>query len=89
MQPEFQSKLHWHAEDCGIAHRHIKPASPHLNGKVETSHLTNKTEFYQLLNHMGDQNLDKQLSEWESFYNFCRPYGALRGKMPFEILDKN
>ena len=30
---EFQSKFHWRAEDQGIIHRYIKPASPHLNGK--------------------------------------------------------
>ena len=85
---EFQSKFHWHAQDCGIIHRYIKPASPHLNGKVERSHLTDKTEFYQLLKYKGDRNLNKQLGEWEKFHNFCRPYGALRGKTPYEILKQ-
>lgn len=42
---EFQSKFHWHAEDCGMIHRYIRPASPHLNGKVEHSHLTDKLNF--------------------------------------------
>ena len=85
---EFQSKFHWHAEDCGIIHRYIKPASPHLNGKVERSHLTDKTEFYQLLTYTGDRKLDKQLAEWEKLYNFYRPHGGLRGKTPYEILKK-
>jgi len=85
---EFQSKFHWHAEDCGIIHRYIKPASPHLNGKVERSHLTDKTEFYQLLTYKGDRKLEKQLAEWEKFYNFYRPHGGLRGKTPYEILKK-
>lgn len=83
---EFQSKFHWHAEDLGIIHRYIKPASPHLNGKVERSHLTDKQEFYQLLSYTGDRNLRRQLAEWETFYNYHRPHGALRGKTPYEIL---
>ena len=83
---EFQSKFHWHAEDCGMIHRYIRPASPHLNGKVERSHLTDKNEFYQLLNYTGDRNLYRQLSEWEAFYNCHRPHGSLKGKTPYEIL---
>ncbi|GLY83752.1 DDE-type integrase/transposase/recombinase [Actinoallomurus iriomotensis] len=35
---EFQFGFHWHALDKGLAHSYIKPASPHLNGKVERSH---------------------------------------------------
>jgi len=85
---EFQSKFHWHAEDCGIIHRYIKPASPHLNGKVERSHLTDQQEFYQLLNYSGDRNLGRQLAEWEAFYNYHRPHTALKGKTPYEILKQ-
>lgn len=83
---EFQSKFHWHAEDCGIIHRYIRPASPHLNGKVERSHLTDHQEFYQLLSYTDDKNLRQQLAEWEAFYNYHRPHMALRGKTPYEIL---
>lgn len=85
---EFQSKFHWHAGDCGIIHRYIKPASPHLNGKVERSHLTDHQEFYQLLSYSDDRNLRRQLSEWEAFYNYHRPHMALKGKTPYEILKK-
>lgn len=77
---EFQSKFHWHADDNGIIHRYIKPASPHLNGKVERSHLTDHQEFYQLLNYSGDRNLNRQLSEWEAFYNYHRAHTSLEGK---------
>jgi transposase InsO family protein len=85
---EFQSKFHWHARDHGIIHRYIRPASPHLNGKVERSHLTDHREFYQLLNYSGDRDLKRQLSEWESFYNLHRAHTALKGKTPYEILRK-
>jgi len=85
---EFQSKFHWHCEDSGIIHRYIKPASPHLNGKVERSHLTDKQEFYQLLTYTGDRNLNKQLAEWEAFYNYHRPHASLKGKTHYEILKK-
>jgi len=83
---EFQAKFHWHCEDIGLQHIYIKPASPNLNGKVERSHLTDKTEFYQLLDYKGDVDLEAKLGEWEAFYNFHRPHGALKGKTPYEIL---
>ena len=83
---EFQSKFHWHVADQGMIYRYIKPRSPHLNGKVERSHLTDKREFYQLLNYKGDVDLHKKLKHWETFYNMCRPHFGLKGRAPFEIL---
>jgi transposase InsO family protein len=85
---EFQSRFHWHAEDRGVVHRYIRPASPHLNGKVERSHLTDHQEFYQLLQYTDDRNLLRQLSEWEAFYNYHRPHTALNDMTPYEILKK-
>ena len=43
---ELQALFLWHCEDLGIHHVYIKKASPHLNGKVERTHLTDQTEFY-------------------------------------------
>jgi transposase InsO family protein len=83
---EFQALFHWHCEDLGISHVYIKKASPHLNGKVERSHLTDKQEFYQLLEYTDDIDIGKKLKEWESFYNHSRPNGALNGKTPYEVL---
>ena len=57
---EFQTKFHWHVEDRGIRHVYIKPASPNLNGKVERSHLTDKLEFYQLLDYTDDVDLARE-----------------------------
>lgn len=83
---EFQAKFHWHCEDLGIRHVYIRPASPHLNGKVERSHLTDKMEFYQLIEYKDDIDIAKKLSEWEIFYNCHRPNAALKGKTPYEVL---
>jgi len=83
---EFQSKFNWHVQDKGMTHRFIKPGKPQHNGKVERSHLTDKREFYQLLNYKDDVDLSEKLSQWEDFYNFNRPHGAFNGKTPYEEL---
>lgn len=46
---KFHSRFHWHAESLDIRHVYIRPASPHLNGKVERSHRIDEQEFYQML----------------------------------------
>ncbi len=83
---EFQAKFHWHVEDLGMRHAYIKPRTPRLNGKVERSHKTDHTEFYQLLTYTDDVDLNKKLKVWEDFYNFHRPHGSLKGKVPYEVL---
>ncbi|MDV3908074.1 IS481 family transposase [Elizabethkingia anophelis] len=85
---EFQSKFHWHCEELGIRHIFIKPRSPHLNGKVERYHLTDKQEFYQLIEYKDDIDIEQKLKEWEIFYNSHRPNAALKGKTPYEVLKK-
>lgn len=83
---EFQTKFHWHCEDLGIRHVYIKPASPHLNGKVERSHKTDKQEFWQLVEYVDDIDIKAKLKEWEKYYNCHRPHTALAGRAPFEVL---
>ena len=84
---EFKWQFHWHLEkELGISHVYIKPRSPNLNGKVERSHRTDKREFYQMLTYKGDVDLKDKLNEWEKFYNYVRPHGALNGKTPYEVL---
>lgn len=85
---EFQSKFHWHADDLGLIHAYIKPGTPRLNGKVERSHLTDKKEFYQLLEYTDDVDLKKKLNQWEDYYNFIRPHSAHLGKTPYEMLKQ-
>ena len=87
---EFGSQFHWTVLDRGIRHVYIKPATPRLNGKVERSHRIDAEEFYRMLDHgiiIDDANVfNDKLQEWEDFYNFHRPHGALDGQTPYERL---
>jgi transposase InsO family protein len=86
---EFQAAFHWHLHDLGVQHVYIKPATPRLNGKVERSHRIDAEEFYRMLSGVvvDDAELfNEKLQEWERFYNFERPHGALGGQTPYERL---
>jgi transposase InsO family protein len=87
---EFQSKFHWHLEELKIRHVYIRPRTPRLNGKVERSHRVDNQEFYQLLDKDGVSDdirlFNKKLRQWEDYYNFHRPHGALDGQTPYERL---
>jgi transposase InsO family protein len=86
---EFQAGFHWHLLDRGIQHVYIRPSTPRLNGKVERSHRIDEEEFYRLLagEVIDDAKLfNTKLHEWERFYNFARPHGALGGQTPYERL---
>lgn len=89
---EFQSHFHWHLRDLDIQHVYIKPRTPRLNGKVERSHRVDNQEFYQLLDKdgIGDNIVlfNEKLREWEDYYNFHRPHGALDGQTPYERLKQ-
>ncbi len=73
---EFQTKFQWHISDLVLLHVYIKPATPRLNGKVERSHLTDKREFYQMLDYDGDVDLRQKLEQWADDYNDLRPHSA-------------
>ena len=90
MAPSFShtSTGTWRRLD--IRHVYIRPRTPHLNGKVERSHRVDDQEFYQLLDKDGitdDIHLfNEKLREWEDYYNYHRPHGALDGQTPYERL---
>jgi transposase InsO family protein len=87
--PEFGAQFHWHVQDKEIAHIYIKPRTPRLNGKVERSHRIDQEEFYCLLEGVVIEDVggfNHKLQEWENFYNYHRPHGALEGKSPYERL---
>ena len=73
-----------------IKFRPNRPRAPHLNGKVERSHRIDDQEFYQLLDQGGvtdDIHLfNDKLREWEDYYNYHRPHGALDGQTPYARL---
>ncbi len=86
---EFGGAFHWHLLDQGIGHVYIKPRTPRLNGKVERSHRIDAEEFYRLLDGViidDAQVFNDRLAEWERFYNYDRPHGALGGQTPYERL---
>jgi len=87
---EFQSKFRWHLEDLDVRHVYIRPRTPRLNGKVERSHRIDDQEFYQLLEDGPVREsiylFNKKLRQWEDYYNFDRPHGALDGQTPYERL---
>jgi transposase InsO family protein len=87
---EFQSQFHWRLEALDIRHVYIRPRTPRLNGKVERSHRVDDQEFYQLLDKNGISDdiylFNEKLREWEDYYNYHRPHGALDGQTPYERL---
>jgi len=87
---EFQSEFHWHLERHDIRHVYIRPRTPRLNGKVERSHRVDDEEFYRLLDQGGISDdihlFNQKLREWEDYYNYHRPHGALDGQTPYERL---
>jgi transposase InsO family protein len=85
---EFKSQFNWHLRDLGIDHVAIKPASPHLNGKVERSHRIDQEEFYPLVSYVNDDDLQKKIEAWEKYYNRDRPHSAHRGMTPLEALNQ-
>ena len=79
----FAVKVQERFKQCSIKFRPNKPGSPHLNGKVERSQQTDRTEFYATIN-LTDDNLDLLLAEWQHYYNWDRPHSAHHGKSPME-----
>jgi transposase InsO family protein len=77
-------------QSLDIRHVYIRPRTPHLNGKVERSHRLDDQEFYQLLDREDvAENIhlfNDKLREWEDYYNYDRPHGALDGQTPYERL---
>lgn len=68
-----------------IKFRPIPPRSPHLNGKVERSQLTDLQEFWA--NRLDPSLMDAEdLECWQFDYNWRRPHGSLGGKTPAEFL---
>lgn len=60
-------------KNARIEFRPIPPRSPHLNGKVERSQLTDRNEFWS--HHAPtEQAIDLRIEEWQFDYNWPRPH---------------
>jgi Transposase and inactivated derivatives, IS30 family len=68
-------------KELKIKFRPIRPRSPHLNGKVERSQLTDKVEFWPTVE-LTDPDLAQKQSEWQAFYNERRPHTSLGYRPP-------
>jgi transposase InsO family protein len=76
----FQEKL----MEYGIKFRPIKPAFPHLNGKVERSQRTDIEEFYATVD-LKASDLQDRLRDWQDHYNQHRCHGSLGGQTPWQV----
>ena len=64
-----------------IKFRPIPPRSPHLNGKVERSQLTDLTEFWAR-HPPKEEGIQQRIEEWQFVYDYRRSHGGLGGKTP-------
>ena len=69
--------------EYAIKLRPVRPASPHLNGKVERSQRTDLDEFYRTAD-LKSSDLSQRLEEWQDHYNQYRIHGSLNGRTPWE-----
>jgi len=87
----FAEKVQLKMMEYHIKFRPNKPASPHLNGKVERSQRTDKEEFYSTVK-LNLSSLTDSVSEWQHYYNWHRTHGSLKGLTPMEkvcqLMDK-
>jgi transposase InsO family protein len=64
-----------------IKFRPNPPRSPHLNGKVERSQLTDLVEFWTR-HSPKDKDIAQRIEEWQFDYNYRRSHGGLSGRTP-------
>jgi transposase InsO family protein len=79
----FAHSVQQRLREYGIKFRPVKPASPHLNGKVERSQRTDLEEFYPTVD-LKATDLDERLAEWQDHYNHFQSHGSLGGLTPWE-----
>jgi len=84
----FAMKVQEKLMELSIKFRPNKPASPHLNGKVERSQKTDLEEFYATADLSNFEILQEELSCWQFFYNWQRPHGSLGSKTPSQIVSE-
>lgn len=74
---DFQEAL----REQRIKFRPNRPRAPHLNGKVERSHRTDRAEFWSSVDRKAPQDkLEAQLAQWQLFYNQERMHSAINSQ---------
>lgn len=73
-------------KENGMKHHLIEPGEPALNGKVERSHRTDQSHFYDWHYFKQMKPLQNKFSVWIDFYNHQRPHWALAGQTPAQRL---
>jgi len=68
----------------GIRHTHIRPRSPHLNGKVERVQRTVQEEFWDGIGPGPLEQWQRFLQDYVRFYNCTRPHSALDYTTPMK-----
>ncbi|HMK59688.1 MAG TPA: IS481 family transposase [Dissulfurispiraceae bacterium] len=65
--------------EYSIKYRPIRPASPHLNGKVERAQQTVLKEFFAIREIVSplSEELHDQLASWQHYYNWDRIHGSI------------
>jgi transposase InsO family protein len=72
-----------------IATSRSRSGLTNIGASNERSHRIDSQEFYRLLKGqiIDDTRLfTDKLQEWEDYYNYHRPHGALNGQTPYERL---
>lgn len=69
-----------------IKHHLIEPGEPALNGKVERSHRTDQTSFYDHRLFFRIAPLRDEFGLWIDYYNHERPHWGIKGMTPQEKL---
>jgi transposase InsO family protein len=84
---EFMAEFEAACQERGITLFVLPPRSPKLNGHVERTNRTHRSEFWELYD--GDlalPPLQAALRAWEETYNHVRPHQALGYRTPAEHL---
>lgn len=72
--------------DHQIKHHLIEPGEPALNGKVERSHRTDQTSFYDHHWFNRIEPLREKHGLWIDYYNHQRPHWGIKGMTPSQKL---
>jgi len=74
-------------QDYSIKYRPIRPASPHLNGKVERAQQTVLCEFFAVRDPaLSHTVLEDDLAYWQHYYNWERIHGSI-GMPPIDKIS--